>query len=440
MKKPTAKSMRRARRMPTTAASAVAEVAIDALGAQGDGVAVWGEKTLYVPGTAPGDRVRVSVGLKRGDGFEATVLELLAPSPGRVEPFCPYFGACGGCAVQHVTESAHADWKRGILVDALRRRGFGDAAVDPVITTPTRGRRRVTLTLDRRGGGVLLGFNARFSHRVVDVEECSVLVPELESLIVPLRRLVAEVGWTKGQVAIARSETGIDVLFTAPEPPSLEARERLAAFADAHDIARLSWRSADVSAPQPLAWRRHVRMTFGGVPVDLPPGAFLQPSEAGEQALTDLVLQGTEGAKRVADLYCGIGTFALPLSRKAVVRAVDNVPSAISSLETAAGRASRGGRVMAEVRDLDRRPLMADDLKDIEAVVFDPPRMGAKAQSETLAKIPGVTRIVAVSCNPATLARDLRILVDGGFGLRRVVPVDQFPHAPHVEAVAFLSR
>ncbi len=434
------KKQRRSRRAPPAAASAVAEVTIEALGAQGDGVATWQDRRLYVPGTAPGDRARVSVGLKRGDGYEAVVLSLLEPAPGRIVPFCPFFGACGGCAVQHVPAETYAAWKRGILVAALRRRGFAESVVGPLATVPPRSRRRVELSFERRGGDVRLGFNARFSHRVVDVESCALLLPELDRLIGPLRRLAADIGWAAGQALLTRAETGTDVLLTVAASPGLEEREKLAAFAEGHDLARLAWRGAETATPEPLAWRRHVRITLGGAAVEMPPGAFLQPSAAGESLLLGLVAEGVAGAKRIADLYCGLGTFALPLAREALVHAVDSVPAQVAALETAAGRAGLGGRILAEVRDLDRRPLTALDLGATDAVVFDPPRAGALAQAEALVAAVAVKRVVAVSCNPSTLARDLRALVDGGFTLARAVPIDQFPHAAHVEAVAFLSR
>lgn len=440
MKKPSSSPGRKSRRAPPAAASAVAEVSVESLGAQGDGLAHWSGRTLFVPGTAPGDRVRVSVGLKRGDGYEATVLSIIEKSATRTDPFCPYFGACGGCAVQHVTPSVYAAWKRGMLVEAFRRRGFAGVEVDDLVVTPLQGRRRVTLSFERRGGDVRFGFNARFSHRIVDVDTCPLLVPELDNLMPAIRRVIAESGWAGGQAALTRAESGVDLLLTVPDSLDLDGRERLAAFADAHDLARVSWQASDRATPEPVAWRRHVRMTFGGVAVDLPPAAFLQPSDAGERILVDLVLQGAAGARKVADLYCGSGTFTFALARTALVLAVDATTAQVSALETAAGRGGCGGRVRAEVRDLDRRPMMAADLHGVEAVVFDPPRAGAKAQAETLAGIKDVARVVAVSCNPSTLARDVRILVDGGFRLTRIVPVDQFPHAGHVEAVAVLNR
>ncbi|HYD67494.1 class I SAM-dependent RNA methyltransferase [Azospirillum sp.] len=415
----------------------VVEAVVQEVGARGDGLATVEGARVFVPLTVPGDRVRVRLGEAKGDGVRGELLELLEPGPGRGDPACAHFGACGGCTLQHMADDAYAAWKVGLVRGALGRVGLAEVPMAPLSRTPPGGRRRARLAALRRGRRVWLGFNERLSHRLVDLAACPVLVPRLEAVLPPLRAVLAEVlpdGATADVVA-TDLDGGVDLLLIGPPRLDLAARERLAAFAEAADVARLSWQADDRTGAEPVAHRRPVAVRFAGVPVVPGPGAFLQASAAGEAALATAVLENVGEAARVADLFAGLGTFTLPLAQRAAVHAVEGDAPALAAL----ARAARGLRVTTERRDLFGEPLSAKELDRFDAVVFDPPRAGAAEQAKTLAasKVPVV---VAVSCNPATFARDARTLVDGGYAFNRVYPVDQFLWSAHVEVVGVFRR
>ncbi|MBI5162471.1 MAG: class I SAM-dependent RNA methyltransferase [Magnetospirillum sp.] len=437
--------MRKPRARPRSAAAAppqrTVELAIDAIGARGDGVGRLSDgSAVFVPFTVPGDRVLARIEARRGDGLAAALVEVTSPGPARVVPPCPHYAACGGCALQHLDDAAAATWKVALLTTALARAGLGEVAVAPLVRVPPGRRRRAAFAFVRRRDGVVLGFNGRASHMVVDVGACLLLEPALSALLAPLRPLLAAVvaDGGSGDVVATASETGLDVLVEADSRLDLFDRERLAAFADARDLARLSWRRPGAGMIEPLAWRRPAWVRFGGIAVEPPPGAFLQPTVQGEQAIAARVLAAVGTLSPVADLFSGCGSFTLPLAASGrPVQAVEGEAAPVQALVQAARTA--GLNVATEVRDLARRPLSAVDLKRVRAVVFDPPRAGAAAQAEMLAAA-GPPLVVAVSCNPATLARDLATLVAGGYRVDEVTPIDQFPWSAHLEAVAVLRR
>ncbi|GAB6052135.1 class I SAM-dependent RNA methyltransferase [Magnetospira thiophila] len=418
-------------------------VTVSGLGGRGDGLADDPQgRRLFIPLTLPGDEVEARPGAKRGDGWAAELLRILTPGPHRVVPPCPHFGTCGGCALQHWRADAFAAWKRDMLIQAFSRRGL------PVTPEPTRSvgpgtRRRASLRFVRAGGKILLGFHGRGSDRVVDLTVCPLLLPQLQALLDPLRQLISQLtGQPKqGTVQMTACDNGADVSLFWDTSPGMADRESLAVFADQQNLARLNWGRSDDSPPEPVVQRRVPLITLGGVALPLTAGAFLQPSREGEVLLQELVLQGVGNARRVADLYAGFGTFALALTQAKgrVVEAFESDPLAVSTAQTAAGRADRGGNLRAVVRDLERQPLTGPELEGLEALVFDPPRAGAAAQVAEIAPS-AIPRVVAVSCNPATLARDARILIDGGYRLEWLVPVDQFTWSAHVEAVALFQR
>jgi len=414
------------------------EITIVRIGAGGDGIAEHDGTRLFVPLALPGERLRVRLGPARGEGRVATLVERLTDSADRVAPPCRHFGRCGGCALQHLAAPAYSAWKRDLVIEALARRGLDDVAVDAILTAPPGDRRRVTLSAFGRKGGALLGFSEANSHTLVDIEDCRVMAPDLAALLPALRAALTGLlpGGTRAQVVATETETGIDLLVEGDLTLDLKARERLAAFAEGADIARLSFRRPG-GAAETIAQRRRPMVRFAGVAAELPPGAFLQASRSGEAALIAAVAEGVAGAKRILDLFCGIGTFSLPLAQSARVTAMEGDVSAVAALSQAS--AARNGRLSVQRRDLARDPPRAAELARFDAVVFDPPRAGAKPVAEALAqsKVPCV---VAVSCHPATFARDARILVDGGYRLVRVLPVDQFLWSPHVEIVATFHR
>jgi len=434
------------RRRPVVKVPSISvEVIINKLGAQGDGVVkamVLGRtETLFVAGALPGERVLVETVSKRGDGLVADLVEIIEPSAQRTEPSCPHYELCGGCALQHMEKNAYATWKRDLIERALVQRGFETAPVlDPILIGEGT-RRRVTFTALKRGKRVALGFNARASHDIVTVDRCPLLVDSLNDLIPPLNDALATIldDGARARINVTACENGVDVMIEGGGSPELQAREALATFLQGSEAVRLAWKD-EGRAPEPIAQKTAPLVYLTGVPVELPPGAFLQASVEGEHAIRDAVLAGVgEGARRIADLYCGLGSFSIPLAQQGIVDAVDATESSIRALERAAGRAGLGGRVTAHVRDLSRQPLDVVELSKFDAVVFDPPRAGAGDQVGYLADA-DVARVVAVSCNPATFARDARILVDGGFRLLSVQPIDQFIYSPHVELVAHFAR
>jgi 23S rRNA (uracil1939-C5)-methyltransferase len=416
------------------------ELTVERVGARGDGVATHEGKPIYLPFTAPGDRVRARIGKSRDEGHMGAVVEVLSAGARQAAP-CPHFGACGGCALQHLAGETYGTFKEAVVRAALERRGLDAGVVEPLRRLPPGTRRRARLALHRpRQGSVRVGFHARESHEVVDMRVCSVLHPALLALVAPLRELSAQLlrAGETGAAVLTRVDSGVDALLELPQPPDFATLELLASFAESNDLARLSWRREDEPVV-PVAERRRPRVVFAGVSVDVPADGFLQASADADSVLTELVLGGIGSAKRVLDLYAGLGTFTFAIAERAAVHAVDGARSAIAALTAAAARATLGGRVTAENRDLESRPLMPDELRRFDAAVFDPPRAGAKSQARALAES-GIARLVAVSCNPATFGRDARALVDGGYRLMRVVPVDQFVWSAQVELVAWLER
>ena len=419
------------------------EVEIQEIGARGDGVAALRrDRRLYVPYTVPGDIVRVRVNQPRTDVQTGRIVEILTSGMGRTEPACRHFKLCGGCALQHLEAKYYETWKLTLLTQALARQGIEAAQIRSLLVSPPGSRRRADFTAVRRKGDVLLGFNARGSHQVVDLAECPVLAPEIVALIPALRDLLLEVlsPAESAEVAVTRTDSGLDLLFVTGTTLGLVARERLASFAETQDLARLAQQHPKGRGSEVLIVRRPVRVRFVGTLVALPPGGFLQATMEGEAALRHAVWEGVGDAQRIADLYAGAGTFGLSLAAEGRgVCAVEGDRRLAEAIEGAVRAAAGRLPLRVLVRDLERRPLSPSELEDFGAVVFDPPRAGAGAQARALAasKVP---RVVAISCNPATFARDARILLDGGYRLDWVQPVDQFLWSPHLELAAAFHR
>jgi len=429
----------RTRKPKKTAQQPPVTVDVTRLGARGDGIAQYPTGPLYIPFAAPGDRVTVRPTQKRGDGMAADLLSVDQPGPNRAEPACKHFGACGGCTLQHLKDTAYRDMKRRVLTEALVRKGFDDTLVGPVQSAGPGTRRRIRLSAIRLKNRTVLGFNRRADSEVLDLNECPVARPELVALFEPLRDLAEtlESLGKGGDFQVTLTDSGADILIVPAQDGdlTLRDRERCTDFAERHNADRIAWQSGGFA--EPVSARRAAAVHFGGVPVAIPIGAFLQPSVVGERLLTDLVLAGLPaGNAKVADLFAGCGTFSLPLAiAGANVQAFEIADDAVGALR----RAAAGQRIQAQTRDLDDNPLRTEELNAFDAVVFDPPRAGAAAQAEHLADS-DVPTVIAVSCNPSTLARDLSILAEGGYRLDRVTPVDQFTWSAHLEAVAVLTR
>jgi len=406
------------------------EVEIDHLGAQGDGVAEGPHGPLFVPFTLPGERARVKA---RPDGKHAALLQVLDPSPDRRDPICPHFGVCGGCALQHLEEGAYLAWKRDLVVQALQSRGL-EAEVEPVRPAPRGSRRRATLALGRIDGALALGYRRARSHDLIDIGTCPILSPGIVSRLPKLKAALGLLlgGKREMRVGVTETETGLDVVVDGVRPKE-SALAKLANEAARIGVARLTVGGESLMPGSPPTVR------FGSAEVRLPPGAFLQASPHAESVMIELVRDGIGRAKRIADLFAGLGTFSLALAGNAAVDAFETDEAALAALSEAVRHTPKLKPLGAVSRDLFRTPLGPAELGAYDAVVFDPPRAGAAAQAEQLAKSK-VKKLVAVSCNPGTLARDLRLLVDGGYRITRVVPVDQFLFSAHVEVVAHLER
>jgi len=420
------------------------EVTVGSLGAQGDGVVALPEGPLFLPQALPGERVLARLAGNVEGGLRGEVLELRSASQARVEPPCPHFGPCGGCALQHLAATEYRSWKRGLLVEALQRRGFAEAEalVRPLLALPPGTRRRAVFAAERRGRRLALGFHRRASAVVEELSTCLLLDPRLVALLPPLRENLAAVvpEGPPRDLTLTLTDSGVDLLLALPAEPSLAVREALAQLAAALDLARVSL-AVDGGEPLLLAERRRPVVRLGGVAVSPPPGGFLQPTPEGERALTELVLAAVPAdAATVADLFSGCGTFSFPLAARGQrVHAVEGDAAALAALQRAARLATLPGAVSAELRDLSRRPVTAAELSGGDVAVFDPPRAGARAQAAELAASDLAT-LVAVSCNPATFARDARSLVDGGYRLTEATPLDQFPWSAQLELVARFDR
>jgi 23S rRNA (uracil1939-C5)-methyltransferase len=401
------------------------EVEIVRLGARGDGIAETAGGPRYLPFALPGERVRAAAGgLPRLQS---------PPSPERREPICRHFGVCGGCVAQHMSTPLYADWKRGILVEALRQRGLR-AEVGPLRPIPAASRRRAVLTGRRADGAPILGYHPRESEAVFDLLECPVLVPEIVAALPALREIAASAPGREVRLTVLATPAGLDVAVATQPRLAAKGAARLAQIAAGERrLARLALNG------EILSQRGLPQLSFGGVEVCPPPGAFVQAVAQAEACLAEAVGHATRKARRVADLFCGVGTLSFRLARSARIDAFDSDPEAIAALNLAARHAKGLKPIAGRVRDLFTEPLAPRELDGYDAVVFDPPRAGAKAQALALAgsRVPVV---LAVSCAPGTLARDLKILVDGGYRLQHVVPIDQFLFSAHLEAVAELRR
>ncbi len=404
-------------------------VTIDRLGRRGEGVASTPSGRVYVPYALPGE----TVGIDR-EGERGTLVSLKDESPERIAPICPYYGTCGGCAVQALAPAPYAAWKRGLLIEALARAGLAPA-VAPLVDAHGRGRRRATFHAKIERGRPRLGFMQARSHEIVPIETCPILDPGLDGALPAARAIaaaLAETGKPLDLVALT-TESGLDLDLRGQGPLDDRLREKLIAVAAAHDLARLA------NHGLVLIERRKPWLHMGPARVIPPPGAFLQATAAGEAVLAAHVVAALPGAKRIADLFAGLGTFALRLAATAEVDAFDSEAPALAALDRAARETDGLRTVRVATRDLFRRPLQPDELDRWDAVVLDPPRAGAEAQMRALAAS-RVTRIVSVACDATTFARDAALLVGAGYEIGDAIPIDQFRYSPHLEIVAVFTR
>ena len=412
---------------------------IESLGTAGDGRASADGRTVFAPFALPGEIVDVRLVAEREANWHGEVIHWERRATERATPPCPHFGDCGGCALQHLEGDAYARLMAERLNHALASHGLDTACIQPMARIPAGTRRRTRLAAHHHRSGVALGYRARGTRWVVDIAGCGLLTDQLARMLTPIREVLLDrlPAGQSCEVSLCETDTGVDMVMHNLPAASLAAREELAAFAGMADLARLSVEEPGTPS-ETIVERRTPVMRVGGMEIPYPAGAFLQPSAEGEAALRDWVSGWLGDAARIADLYAGLGGLTAGLAATgARVHAVEGDNAMMGALATAAGRAGLG--ITTEARDIARQPLAEAKLRRFDAVVFDPPRAGARAQAEMLATSE-VPLVAAVSCNAATFGRDAAILTAGGYMLDVVHPLDQFPYSPHVELAALFRR
>lgn len=396
------------------------------LGHLGDGIA---PGPVFVPMALPGEVVEGEI-----SGERMSEPRIVTPSPSRVRAACPHYRACGGCAIMHASDDFVAGWKADVVRQALAAQGL-EAALRPVVTSPPQSRRRATFSGRRTKAGAIVGLHGRRSGTIVEIPECQLLHARLMAILPDLVEITLTGGSRKAELALSATltEAGVDLAVRGGKPLDSSLFSALAAIAEHADLARLTWDGETAITRRPPVRR------FGTALVVPPAGAFQQATAEGEAALLAAVTEAVGDARHVADLFAGCGTFALPLAERATVHAVEGDPAMIAALDAGWREAAGLHQVSSEARDLFRRPLLPDEMNRFDAVVIDPPRAGAVAQTAEIAAS-RVAAVAAVSCNPVTFARDAKLLTEAGFSIDWVQVVDQFRWSPHVELAARFSR
>lgn len=403
---------------------------IDHIGANGEGVAKTTHGGLSVPFTLPGEIVSVVA-----HGGKGLMMGLKKPSNERVPAACDYFGECGGCSLQHWQQNAYQLWKTNLVLEILRARGL-TCERPPLIECAPHERRRITLTARATNIGQIVGFHQFHTHNVVPIDSCTIAKPEIIAKLDAIRKLAAIFANTSKSFHITATlcNNGIDLAFFDCSIPSEDQRRKLT-----NDALKFGFIRVTVNA-ELIVETQKPTVYFGHVAVEIPSGGFLQATVASEQAMAKLVLEGLKKSKKAADLFCGSGSFTFRMAEKMQVFAVESDSFALNALERSARRNIAGLKtIQTEQRDLYSRPLSKKELDSFDGLIFDPPRAGAEQQAREIAKS-NIAQLVAVSCNPVTLARDLKILVNGGYKLDKIYLIDQFLWSSHCEVVAHLSK
>lgn len=416
------------------------EVTIDDLGAQGDGIAHDAQGTLFVGGALKGERVRIELEQTRNNLRRGTIKEILTASPDRQAPACPHFPECGGCRFQHMTDQAYSKFKAEQLANLFARNDLDASVILPIFTTPRASRRRARLAVRRTREKTIIGFNAARSHAIVEIKECCILSPVLLSCVEKLRAHLSlwlpVGGECDAQITVLPE--GVDVVLIGGPKLDLNARQDLAALAQELNVAHLTWRQSDRSGDEPIAHRAPLSVSFPRQSVPFPPAAFLQATSEGENALTAFAAQSCRAGDKVLDLFCGLGTFGLSMLPASKIHFVDLDGPSVAALDKAL-KATGSAKLTVDQRNLIRDPISAGEVADYDLVIFDPPRGGAKAQAERIADS-GVSRVIAISCDPAAFVRDAKILIEAGYEMESVQPVDQFLWSDHLEIAARFVR
>jgi 23S rRNA (uracil1939-C5)-methyltransferase len=403
----------------------IVTLTIEKLAGLGDGLAVHAGHRIFVPYTLAGDVVRARIVRETKDASYAAIEEIITPGAGWIQPVCRHFSACGGCTLQHVNGDDYRDFKQQMAREAVRKAGFDPACVEPLLSMLTASRRRVDLKVY----GGRLGYYEEGSHRLVDIEECRVVEPALEALLLRMKpKLLALPGLTG--VQINGVDEGYDIVLSGGGSSKWQV-------AGEKDVRRIS--VYERKEARTLFESGPVTVRMGEVTVNVPPGAFLQASREAQAVMTRFVLEAAGDAPDVLDLFAGLGTFGFPLSTRAQVTAVEAEWAMVKAMKEAAARHTLADRFKAERRDLFQSPVPSGELGDYDAVIINPPRGGAKEQCAMLARS-NVKKLVMISCNPATFSRDARLLREGGYRLKKLVPIDQFVYSPHLEINAEFTK
>jgi 23S rRNA (uracil1939-C5)-methyltransferase len=419
----------------------IIDLTITHLGRSGDGVAVHDGETIFVPYALPGEKVQAAVQRRHKQPASGKIVQLHTSAAERRTAPCRHFGTCGGCGLQHLSTGYYTDYKRGLVLHELERAGVTAANIHPTRTSPEGARRRVVYSARKfKDGNLSVGFNERGAHWLVDVQQCIVVKPAIAALLAPLRELLAQLlqPSDKTDIAVTWFPEGLDVVLLGLPRLDWQGRELLANFARANKLARLTVRARKIKDRDPIYEERKPSCTFGETVVYPPAGSFLQATTEGEAAMVDCVYSAIRtyapAAKRFADLFAGCGTFSGALATLGNVVAVESEGESLNALTHA-----RSPRIFTRAQDLFENPLLPAELNTFDVVLFDPPRAGARAQAEQLA-VSQVALVIGISCNAETFARDTKILIDGGYTLRDLTPVDQFLYAPHIEVVGVFTR
>lgn len=418
--------------VPVTPEERVLE--IGAIGARGDSTAEGADGPIYAPFALPGEKVRALI-----SGARAEVVEVLESSAERQAPACRHFGRCGGCQLQHWQDAPYLAWKRDQVVQALDRRGLGGAVVDETIAAWGEGRRRAAFHAARQNNQVRIGFIERGGAKLTPIAQCPVLAPPLEAVALKLAPLAELALPPRGEITMhcLLTDAGVDVSIKGAGSPNALHRAGLEALSGAAATLNLARLAMDGDV---IVERAKPALRMGRAVVNPPPGAFLQPTAQGEETLARLALEALQGAERVIDLFSGVGTFALRVAEFAEVLAAESEAEMLTALKKAADGAGGALKQVTTLRrDLLRTPMASLEMKKFDAAVIDPPRSGARLQAEQIARSP-IRKVAYVSCDPASFARDVKVLIEHGFSLSRVTPVDQFRWSPHVEVVGALER
>ena len=427
------------------AAPPPAETRITRVGADGDGIGALPDGApLYIPFTLPDELIQARSVTRHGEGWTAVADAILEPSTERIDPACQHFGTCGGCVAQHWRQPGYQTWKIALLQAGLRRAGYPDAPIAPIVPGIAGSRRRIDLAVRRLPAGVRLGLHRARSSEVVELAECTILHPDLFALIAPLRALLTRLRTLRREASVVVNllDSGPDLLLRGDAPLEQPDRNLLIEFARAHSLPRISW-AEGADTPETVCLLRPTVTSLSGATVAPPPGAFLQATQAAEQAIIARVLaalpEKLTAKSRVAELYAGCGTITFALAPRVRVAAFEGDRDAFAALRIAANNPATGGRVEAIQRDLTRQPLLVKELSSFAAVVLDPPHNGAPEQIAQIAAS-GLATVVYVSCNPGALARDGLLLKQSGYRLESVTPIDQFLWSARLESVCVFRR